>query len=448
MSWTDHLQNLIYNVWDRKYVVVGLDCDSLGCAAIIKRVFPEAEIVALYDTEYICQLQAGPVKDFKKKYESALWLDQDVSNCFLCIGQHLITGDCTEPIPERNPHSFNPNVFFNQKFRDSFRTNSSMRPLDSASDCLQSFTKAKCPFSTTILLLHFFDEFWTRNAKLDAFLMHADSVGYNFINYEINCEAWRRLLFDSGSQINDLLVEMQSVYSKFWRPKCGSQCFCEKANDCICETCSQMCESRKSQRQRIINHLQLMKSLKQTMPNYFDALSRKTKDMQNVANPDDKKFDFVCGFLVQKEEEETQEKKSRICYRQFVHEIQEYFGGFQGLKLKGDGQEKLGPNFDQKLLLSDLNAFFQFVFSLFNDKEIKCQEFSTFIAHYVCKSPKTTIVTRWSTARNDWETRVFYKINELSLHDFLRVAGVFSFVILNAKTIRYTPTAGILNSPF
>ena len=428
MSWIDHLKNLFENQWNQKYIVMGLDCDSMLCACIIKLRYPNAQIVGIYETEYMVQLQNGTKAEFREQFKKALWLDQDILSGFLCIGQHLITGDCLENIPLRNKNSFNPNEFFQQEYKDSFRTDSTTSKIDDATDCRRSSAKSKCPFSTAMLLLHFFDNFWKRNKYLDTFIMHGDSIGYNLLVYSTNCEAWRRLLFSSGSQINDLVCEMQKVYNKNWIPNCIIENHdCKKMNNCYCKDCSKKCQIRNDQRVVILRHFDLMANLQNIMQNYFDAESRKTSDMNGKNTKTEQKTNF---------------KHLLGCEGEFMSNLKEKLGGSQGLKLKCRDEPKFGRNFDKTQFVLELNSFYNHTWLLLTG-ETHGNEFAQIQEYFVSKSETEGF------GLNNGKTCVYLKSSNewIPLHQFIIDRDIFSYAILNQKTIRFTQTGGVIDKP-
>ena len=426
MSWINHVKQLIEKEWDQKYIMMGLDCDSMLCACILRICFPTSQIVGLYDTEYVVQLQNVTKPEFKQQIKRALWVDQDVLCNFLCIGQHLTTGDCIQNISSRNENSFNPNEFFKQQYIDSFRTDSTTDSLTEQTDCRKSSVKSKCPFSTAMLLLHVFDDQWKRNKELDTILMHADSIGYNLLVYSKNCEAWRRLLFETEkSQINDLLCEMQKVYDRNWRPLCTQDHDCKKMNDCYCQECSNLCSIRAEQRNKIQRHFQLMCSLRDLMPDYFDADSRKTLQ---------KKTTVAIPAV----------KHPRECLRESICDLKDMLGGFQGLKLRYKDERKFGPKFAKKQFLIELNAFYKFVFQLFaHEKNYLVDEFFEIKEYLINKSSTEGF------GIHNGKTSVFLKGENqwMPLNEFVIKKDLFSYAILNKNTIRYTFLGGILEEP-
>ena len=427
MSWVQHVKNLIENEWDQKYIVIGIDCDSMLCASILKLRYPNAKIIGLYETEYLVQVQPGTKAEFKDQFKKALWLDQDILYGFLCIGQHMVTGDCLENIPKRNQKSFNPNEFYKQEYQHSFRTEFNMSLLKESTDCEKSCIKAKCPFSTAMLLLHIYDDLWTRNPMLDTLIMHADSFGYNLTIYPTNCEAWRRLLFNSGSQINDIICEMQKVYNHRWRPICSEDHNCCEMNNCYCEECAKICLARKKQRILLERHFRFMETLQNLMPNYFDKESRKN----NKGNNDE----IIKNEAVTK-------KRPHWCTGEYVHDLSKKLGGYQGLKLRFQSDSKLSANFDKMQFLGELNDFYSFIFEILTGFNVP-KEFLNFNQYLVSPPYVAKIEMR------DGKTFVNYKpLNIcLPLHEFILRQEIFSYAILSKDCIRITTVNGIIDCP-
>lgn len=420
------MRNTVENVWDHRSIVMGLDVDSFGSATFLLKLYPEARIIALYETEYVVQLIAAPADEFARLLKSALWVDQDVLQNVLCVGQHLITGDCKDRLPERNVDSFNPNEFFSQQFAHSFRTDNTMLAIrDDATDCFQSVMRAKCPYSTLMLLLHAFDARWSRNAFVDTLVRHADSVASNILNYKINCEAWRRVLFaPADSQINRLVLETQRIY--------------RNGGECLCAACAAANETAAQKQKALHAHLELMVELERSMPHYFDVRSRKRDRDQCESS----KAHQIRKLLLLRNDNANRNNdngtgKSGVCTHEPISDwLSVLTGGYQGLKL--GLEKKFGPEFCKEDFLGDLNAVCQTVAVLAFG--VAVPRFETFIHHSVNKARTTRICVI------DGATSVFVGANAtyLPLHQFIKQAQLFSYAILDGTTIRYTCTGGTL----
>ena len=303
-DWSQALRRLVDGVWNHRHIVIGLDLDSVASACFVQRLYPEARVIALYDTEHLIMVDSSAsLIDI----ESALWLDQDVLGGFLCLGQHLVTADCSAPLWNRNAASFNPNEFFGQRFEHSFRRNGAMpdcfgsgkASAATVSDLYKSQNKAKFPFSTLCMLLHVYDDKWSRNNYVDAVVRHADSVAATLHDFPRNSATWMALMFteqsdnhDSAaakpytsspqSQLSQILGETQHLFRPGWSAM-GCECnHCRALDDatnsarstCLCVECQTLCERRRSDGAAFVSHVQLMVRLERLMPHHFDSMSR------------------------------------------------------------------------------------------------------------------------------------------------------------------------------
>jgi len=431
------LCNTLEKVWDHRNIVIGLDIDSIASALFLQSLYPEARIVALYDTEHIIVLQENVC--FATDVLGALWLDQDILHGVLSVGQHLITGDCDLALFGRNAHSFNPNEYFQQKYAHSFRRNDLMANVDADTDCTNSVMRAKYPYSTLMLLLHTYDRRWSRNAFMDAVLRHADSVGSNIRYYARNCEAWRRLLFAAptrqqsttgASQIDSFLRETQQIYNA------------HTGHHCLCEHCNSEKPENHKRRRALQNHLRLMLDLHELMPNSFDSLSRKSIDIAGNGVCQQNQARVVIDKLA-----EPPLKRAKVgCTNELANSWLNLFRGYQGLKLSAYQQEnKMDCLFDKEEFLCDLNAFCRTVGTrALNMPQSSVPTFAHFRAHTINRSEKRHIKYDRSSRR----TVVCDKSGLLiPLNDFLKSRNVFSYAIIEEHKIRYTAVGGCLTDP-
>ena len=471
-EWVQKLRNTIINVWDKRTIVIGLDIDSIASAVFLQTLYPGARVVALYDTENIIVVQDNV--SFADDVLGALWLDQDVLLNLLSIGQHLITADCDQgPLEGRNQHSFNPNELFEQCFLHSFRQNVIMGTITDDTDCADSANRAKFPYSTLMLLLHAFNDQWRRNDFVDAVLRHADSVGSNVNKYSTNCEAWRRLLFDTRqSQINLFLQETKRIYnSSYAGVPCACR-YCESNRNnvikkqCICEYCAQQCSARAAVRNVLQSHLSLMADLEQKMPHYFDSLSRASVDIATNSGGVTKasKSEQIMQQLqrLRRREDgggaclEPPNKRMRFsCTEQTVDQWLALFSGYQGLMLKHSATNtKMCDQFDSKLFLSDLNAFYAYIaencaFAAPDRQQRPLQHFDCFVSHRVNRPDKTKIQRGYDEVAKRIRTMVYdkYHCQYRPFDDFIREKNIFSYAIIEADKLRYTAQGGCLTDP-
>ncbi len=405
------IRHVVENVWDHQYVVCGQDCDSLACYILLKLKYPHCQLIGLYDCEYVVQLIPDNEESFQKKLYSALWVDQDVLNGILCVGNHLCTTLCTVPVKLRNPQSFNPNDFFGVKRQQD-----------------------KFPYSTAFMLFAAFENLWERSAEIDTLLMHADSAGENMCNYSINCNDWKNRVFPVGSKIHTLIEEMQKVYVKNWSHTCDSYCPTKKqtVSACICNHCSDLCLVRKEQRKQLRHHLEFMVSLSNIMPHCFDPTSRKDADINGTDQQKTPKIDSIGTLL-------SENKRTNTCKDKKAQEYIELLGGFQGLKFAVRDKGKFQPPFDYEDYLSEFNQFYAYLYRIIARVETSHQ-FTFFKKHYVAPA-KAVNFDGAKLFRNDAGDYVNFDqlIDDLQL---------FSYVFLNAKMVRHTRNGGIMNQAY
>jgi len=440
-AWVAALRNTIENVWDHELIVIGLDIDSFASACILQKRYPTARVIGLYETEYIVQLVQCSQAEFQAMLRRALWVDQDVLGNFLCIGQHLTTGDCKEPIPGRNVNSFNPNVFFNQPYAYACRQNTEMQAITDATDLMAANMRSKYPYSTLVMLLHVYDTYWERNDNLDALIRHADSAAANMYQYSINCDVWRRLMFNDASQVSKLLLTTHSIYSHQWKPACDKNCTgcrIHMKRDCVCAHCSIGCASRLATRKAFQLHVECMVNLEKSMPRYFDCLSRKVDKKKKVVGSGEMRKILDSNVADDTETVEQEAKRARTsgtCKHQYVSMWIDLFGGYQGLKL-GKCQGKLRPNFDTDKFLVALQAGYAFVATAFGIANP--QVFATAFPHFVQCACTTTIFSSRNQAGHVVTKVASCDGSEKPLNEFITQDKIFSYAILSRAYIRYT----------
>lgn len=159
-------------------MVTSPDVDGALSAALLADL-TGARIAGIYTTTRLVLLGITPGEAL-----DALWLDHDVSEPRIrCVGQHLILHSPSDALPLRSVDSFNPNHYFGQSFRDSFRGTSASK-------------RDKYPFATIHFLMRAFGASYPREGGVGySLLAHADGAWSMPLLYPWNTNAWRDLMF-------------------------------------------------------------------------------------------------------------------------------------------------------------------------------------------------------------------------------------------------------------
>jgi len=169
-------------------VVISPDVDGLTSAAILNNIYP-LKIIGIYTTTHLLMLDKFDKNDAK----DALWLDHDVSQKGIkCIGQHLIHHKSTDKLPLREKISWNPNVWLQQAWAESFSGVSGRK-------------RDKYPYGTA----HFLWDLKFRNIEptpeQTALLAHADGTWFALDCYKANASIWKDLMFAESKWVEKLL---------------------------------------------------------------------------------------------------------------------------------------------------------------------------------------------------------------------------------------------------
>lgn len=421
LPWASKVLHTIENIWDHRHIVIGLDVDSFACAALMQTIYPEARVVALYDAAQIIVLSSNITR---QEIKSALWLDQDVLENVLCVGQHLITGDCVNDLSNRNVDSFNPNHYFEQRLEDSFRR------------CRYDFDFAKYPFSTLAMLLYVFDGRWTRNECIDAVIRHADSTGYNVRCYRKNCLNWADRMFPSPSTIANVFCETFALYSD----RVETQCVCESCRrnpSCHCQACVELCREKKRRHGALQAHLALMLQMESLAPTHFDSMSRSNADYasSNAAKlkskSDAMRQLLLAANFSSAHDEPLSKKAKQTCNRAFpASSWLQHFRGYQGLHLRRDAH-------DTEQFCKELTQVFALIargaFSIADPQRFsyaRCEVIARAQRHPIGPDAAGNTVVRGT-----------------SLEEFLQKQNVFSYAIIERNKLRITPVGGFLSEP-
>jgi hypothetical protein len=103
--------------WDGQWVVLSPDVDGVLSMALLQAIMHRERgvkpgLLATYDGGTLVMLASIEAQASSRLLASALWLDLDVCNGCLCIGQHVVQRSEADEIPGRHGNSFNPNVWW------------------------------------------------------------------------------------------------------------------------------------------------------------------------------------------------------------------------------------------------------------------------------------------------------------------------------------------------
>ncbi|MEE2885723.1 MAG: hypothetical protein VX701_08545 [Chloroflexota bacterium] len=188
--------NQSLNAWNRKHIITSPDIDGILSACLLCSE-TGAKLAGIYTTKYLVLFDGVSPMDVK----NAMWLDHDISQPGIkCMGQHLILHSELDKLPTREKNSFNPNHYFSQTWKKSFKKSN-----------LKKGKRDKYPFATVHFLMAGLK---LKNPQpfTEAFhlVAHADSTWLTCLDYENNAEEWMNLMFDKS---NTLLHNLTSGYT-------------------------------------------------------------------------------------------------------------------------------------------------------------------------------------------------------------------------------------------
>jgi hypothetical protein len=160
-------------------VIISADVDGLVSCSLLA-LSGTVRVIGAYTTTHLLLFDGARREDAQK----ALWLDHDISQRGIrCIGQHLVHHQSTNTLPLREPESFNPNVWLNQSWRDSFKGRSGKK-------------RDKFPFGTC----HFVAvaegvDLGAECSEFAALLAHADGTWRTVVDYQANADIWYEQMF-------------------------------------------------------------------------------------------------------------------------------------------------------------------------------------------------------------------------------------------------------------
>ncbi len=177
--------------WDGKYIITSPDVDGILSACLLGSKFG-AKLAGVYTTRYLILFDNATADDAK----NALWLDHDVSEDGVqCMGQHLVDHSELDLMPKRGENSFNPNNYFRQTWKKSFH-GSNMR----------EGKRDKYPYATIHFLMAGMGipdpEKYSKHFHL---LSHADGSWATCVDYNVNTNTWKDLMFDSSRTLVQIL---------------------------------------------------------------------------------------------------------------------------------------------------------------------------------------------------------------------------------------------------
>ena len=190
-SWKSAV-NRVLDDWHGGPIITSPDVDGMLSAAILRAAYPTARIAGFYTTTWLVLFKGNDLEDA----QDSLWLDHDISAPGVrCIGQHLINLDSTDTLNRRHDVSFNPNQFFGQTFKTSFRGKSGK-------------SRDKYPYSTANLLHAALGRPDPQPTSFEmALFAHADGVWATQFDYPTNCGIWADLMFPDDQSIDFLRNE-------------------------------------------------------------------------------------------------------------------------------------------------------------------------------------------------------------------------------------------------
>ena len=183
--------NKCLDAWDGKYIITSPDIDGILSACLLADKFG-AKLAGVYTTRYLILFDGCGAREAK----SALWLDHDVSEEGIqCMGQHLVDHSELDKLPKRGKNSFNPNNYFRQTWKKSFK---GAKMKDGQRD--------KYPYAT----IHFLMAGMgvpspSRNSIHFHLLAHADGSWGTCVDYNLNTMTWKNTMFGETQEVVNVL---------------------------------------------------------------------------------------------------------------------------------------------------------------------------------------------------------------------------------------------------
>jgi hypothetical protein len=190
-DWRAECRSVIDAWADRSsFIIASPDVDGLLTTAVISEHYP-AEVVGVYTGQHLVLFEGVGLNEAKE----ALWVDLDVSFPGVsCLGQHLIHHRPTNLLPNREPASWNPNVWLRQSWAHSFAGMSGKK-------------RDKFPFATVHFVAEALGTDCTSPGLLSA-MAHADGAWFALKCYSTNAHIWQKAMFE-----NSAMVEIMMNYS-------------------------------------------------------------------------------------------------------------------------------------------------------------------------------------------------------------------------------------------
>ena len=190
--------NKCLDAWDGKYIITSPDIDGILSACLLADKFG-AKLAGVYTTRYLILFDSCGAREAK----NALWLDHDVSEEGIqCMGQHLVDHSELDLLPKRGKNSFNPNNYFRQTWKTSFRGSK-----------IKAGERDKYPYATIHFLMAGMGipspPKYTKHFHL---LAHADGSWGTCVDYKVNTMTWKETMFGNSQQLvnilnNDYVIE-------------------------------------------------------------------------------------------------------------------------------------------------------------------------------------------------------------------------------------------------
>ena len=189
-SWIANF-NKCLDAWDGKYIITSPDIDGILSACLLADKFG-AKLAGVYTTRYLILFDGYGAKEAK----NALWLDHDVSEEGIqCMGQHLVDHSELDLLPKRGKNSFNPNNYFRQTWKKSFKGSK-----------MKEGKRDKYPYATVHFLMAGLGiECPPLYSKHMHLLAHADGSWATCVDYKVNTLTWKDTMFgDTQGLVNVL----------------------------------------------------------------------------------------------------------------------------------------------------------------------------------------------------------------------------------------------------
>ena len=183
--------NQCLSAWDEKHIITSPDIDGILSACLLGSKFG-AKLAGVYTTRYLILFDNVTAEEAK----NALWLDHDISEDGIqCMGQHLVDHSELDTLPKRGKNSFNPNNYFRQTWKKSFHGSN-----------IKAGKRDKYPYATIHFLMAGMGvpdpEKYTKHFHL---LAHADGSWATCVDYKVNTQSWKEIMFDSSRTLVQIL---------------------------------------------------------------------------------------------------------------------------------------------------------------------------------------------------------------------------------------------------